>query len=66
MARKHLAVGKFSAKSSALLYQSGGLLFAFNVNNKSYYSAKHNYKCEQFIICNHWHQLPSMSVRQLT
>ena len=35
------------------------LLFALSVNNKSYYSAKHNYKLDQIRICNkQWHHPP--------
>lgn len=41
--RRHV---KFFAKSSALVYQTRALLFACNVNNKSYNSAKHYYKLE--------------------
>lgn len=67
MAREHLAAGKYdSTKVAPYLTRTRALLFAFDVNNKSNHSAKHNYKCEQVTVCNHWHQLPSFSVRQLT
>ncbi len=67
MAREHLAAGKLSVQKVAPYFtRARALLFACNVNNKSYYSAKHNYKLNQIRICNHWHQLPSISVRQLT
>lgn len=40
--RRHVKL----TKSSALVYQTGALLFACNVNDKSYNSAKHHYKLE--------------------
>ena len=45
-------------KAAPFFTRAGALLFAFNVDNKSYYCAKHNYKCEQVTVCNHKHQPP--------
>ena len=45
-------------KVAPYITRAGELLFAFYVDNKSYYCAKHNYKCEQVTVCNHKHQPP--------
>ena len=36
------------------------------IDNKSNDCTKHNYKLDQIRVCNHWHQLPSLVIRQLT
>ena len=47
MARVHLAAGKYQCKKIApYLTRTRALLFAFDVDNKSYYSAKHKYKLD--------------------
>lgn len=48
MARTHLAAGKIVCYKKVALYltRTRALLFALYVDNKSYYSAKHNYKLD--------------------
>ncbi len=54
----HLTAGSRAQKVAPYFTRAGALLFACNVDNKSYNSAKHNYKLEKFLICNHKHQPP--------
>ena len=66
MAREHLAVGKINVKNSASSCWDEGTIFMRKINNNSYDGTKHNYKLNKIRICNHRHQLPSMTnVRQL-
>ncbi len=66
MARVYLAAGKCSIKNSALLYQSEGRYFLCILITRVTIAQSINYKLDQIRVCNHWHQLPSISVRQPT
>ena len=46
MARVHLAAGKYQCKIAPYLTRARALFFAYNIDNKSYYSAKHNHKLD--------------------
>ena len=54
-ARVHLAADKlvYYKKVAPYFTRARALLFASDVNNKSYNGAKHNHKLNQIRICNH-------------
>ena len=56
----------YSKRNGLTLPERGRLFTFYKSHNKSYDRAKHNYKLDQILICNHWHQLLLHSVRQLT
>lgn len=64
---EYLTAGRLGLQKVALhLARTRALLFACNVDCKSYNGANHNYKLNQIRICNHSTSPLSLSVQRLT